>query len=99
VLELAPPPSQGISGGASGVGSGLLSSVNNLLADLTTKGVARRIQAGVSIIGGQYPSSWTSAALSAITNPISAITSVVNSLLANEEQQPPKKPPMRLPPE
>jgi prophage tail gpP-like protein len=99
VLELAPPPSQGISGGAAGVGSGLLSSVNNLLADLTTKGVARRIQAGVSIIGGQYPSSWTSAALSAITNPISAITSVVNSLLANEEQQPPKKPPMRLPPE
>lgn len=98
-LELAPPPSQGISGGAAGIGSGLLSAANNLLADLTTKGVARRVQAGVSIIGGQYPSSWTSAALSAIANPLSAITSVVNSLLSNEDEKPPSQPPMRLPPE
>lgn len=98
-LELAPPPSQGVSGGAAGVGSGLLSSVNNLLSDLTTKGIARRVQAGVKIVGGQYPSSWTSAALSAIANPINAITSVVNSLLATEDEKPPKQPPMRLPPE
>lgn len=98
-LDLAPPPSQGISGGASGVSSGLLSSVSNLLSDLTTKGVARRVQAGINIVGGQYPSSWTSAALSAIANPISAITSVVNSLLSDEDETTPKPPPMRLPPE
>ena len=98
-LELAPPPSQGISGGAASGVSGLLSSANNLLSDLTTKGIARRVQAGVQIIGGQYPSSWTSAALSAIANPINAITSVVNSLLAKEDEKPPKQPPMRLPPE
>lgn len=98
-LELAPPPSQGVSGGAAGVGSGLLSAANNLLSDLTTKGVARRVQAGVQIIAGQYPSSWTSAALSAIANPISAITSVVNSLLSKEDEKPPAQPPMRLPPE
>ncbi|AFH19702.1 baseplate hub [Agrobacterium phage 7-7-1] len=94
-LELAPPPSESISGAS----SGLLSSISNSLADISTKGVARRVQAGIKLIAGQYPSTWTSAALSAITTPVNVIASVVNSLLLNEDESTPKQPPLRLPPE
>jgi prophage tail gpP-like protein len=96
-LVLAPPPSSGISGGASGVSSGLMST-NSLssISDLVSQGVSRRIQAGVQLIAGQYPSSWSGAALSAIANPVTIVTTAINSLLRPTSENEKTTPPLKL---
>lgn len=96
-LTLAPPPSGAISGGASKGGNSLLSAVAGAARDLAMIGAGRRAAAGVQIIPGLYPSSWTGAALSVIANPIIGVVSMVNSLLKSPETENRKPPPLTLP--
>lgn len=93
-LTLAPPPSAAPS--APG-GSSLLQTSDDPFADLKTRGVQRRIQAGVELVPGQYPASWTSAALSVIPAVLTTILTGVNSLLQPDTKPP--SPPLRLPKE
>lgn len=91
-MTFSPPPSAAISGS----GNSLLKGVSNAVTDLTKMGASRRAAAGITLVPGLYPSSWTSAALSIIANPVIGIVSVVNSLLKSPSEQN-RKPPMSLP--
>lgn len=91
-LTLSPPPS----GAISGAGNSLTKGVSNAVSDLAKMGIARRVAAGVTLVPGLYPSSWTSAALSIIANPIIGVVSMVNGLLKSPSEQN-RKPPMSLP--
>lgn len=101
-LTLAPPPSKSISGG-SGVSGGETSSLTgvDIASEILSTNTQRRAQAGVQIVPGFYPSSWTSADLSVVNiipNVIGAIAAVVNSLTDDEPTKKKQRPPLKIRP-
>lgn len=99
-LTLAPPPSKGISGGGSGGGGSSLTGID-IASEVLATNTQRRTQAGVEIVPGFYPSSWTSADLSIVNiipNVIGAIAAVVNSLTDDEPENKKQRPPMTIRP-
>lgn len=54
-LTLSPPPKKNASGGADGIGAAL----DNAAAGAQQFGAARRAEAGISFVPGQYPSPWS----------------------------------------
>ncbi len=93
-LTLSPPPSTGVVGGA-GLGSGGVLGVSLPgLADAVAMGVSRRRQLGVSIVPGNYPSSWGSADLFSVLQDLSKVAVIANTLLTTEQKP---KPPLKLP--
>lgn len=93
-LTLSPPPSTGVVGGA-GFGSGGVLGVSLPgLADAVAMGVSRRRQLGVSIVPGNFPSSWGSADLFSVLQDLSKIAVIANTLLTTDQKP---KPPLKLP--
>lgn len=93
-LELAPPPSGGISGGAGQGAAGLLSVAVPGFLDAIARGVARRRQLGVTLEPTTYPASWGAADLSSVVLNLAAQLTVPNVLLSDSVKQPP---PLTLP--
>ena len=85
-LVLTPPPSGGTGGSSGGFG---LSSISS------TIGNARRSQAGVSTIDGQYPAPWTGPQLSEL--PLMTLVEAAAQPPKEEEPRKPE-PPLVLPP-
>jgi len=77
-LTLSPPPSGG-SGGSGGGGGGFgLAALNMGI------GMARRSQAGIPIVAGQYPDPWTPAELSEL--PFMSLADRLNQPMTDEEK-------------
>jgi Mu-like prophage tail protein gpP len=82
-LVMAPAPS----GAIRGSGASSLLSGQNAISDAMRRGEARRAETGIQIVPGQYPSSWTSAAISLIQNPITTIAAAINSLIQSPQDR------------
>lgn len=92
-LVLSPPPSGGDGEGGGGGGGGFgLSSINMNIGD------ARRSQAGVTLIDGQYPDPWTPPQLSQM--PVKTLVELAAEAAKNppEEEEPKQRAPLTLPP-
>ena len=87
-LVLSPPPSGGAGGSSGGFG---LSGINSAM------GAARRSQAGISIVDGQYPAPWTGPQLSEL--PLMTLAEAAAQPPKDEADEPRKpEPPLVLPP-
>lgn len=93
-LQLAPPPSSGVSGGAASSGAGLLSVALSGFTDAIARGVARKRQLGVTTEPTSYPASWGAADLANVVINLAAQLTVPNVLLSDSVKQPP---PLTLP--
>lgn len=92
-LVLNPPPSGGTGGGAGGFG---LSNIS------TSAGEARRSQAGIQYVVGQYPDPWTGAQLSELPQKTLVEAEAKGETEAQreltEEEKQARNPPLELPP-
>ncbi|MEY9235407.1 prophage tail gpP-like protein [Bradyrhizobium japonicum] len=89
-LVLSPPPSGGAGGsGGGGGGFGLSSLPMNI-------GAARRSQAGVSMVDGEYPAPWSPPMLSEL--PLMTLVEAAAKVVTDVTEPKKKPPPMTLPP-
>jgi len=93
-LTLSPPPSGGAGGGSGGGGGFGLSLLNMGI------GMARRGQAGIPIVDGQYPDAWGPPMLSEL--PLMSLVELAAKPLTDEQKKEQeemrKTPPLTLPP-
>lgn len=89
-LTLAPPPSNGVSGGAGQSAAGLLTvaSIPGLL-DAVARGVSRRLQLGVITSPTTYPAAWGAAQLTSVVVDLAEQLLGTNPLLVEGIKQPP----------
>jgi prophage tail gpP-like protein len=90
-LTLSPPPSGGGGGGGDGGGFGL-----SALTSVMNMGSARRSQAGINIIAGQFPAPWSPPELSVL--PLVTLVDAAAKVVTQVVQEVTRPPPLTLPP-